>query len=258
MKLNVLLALRSPESSRFNQNVGTQLSNFKKDLYDGEVKTFDPMEGFEAKSSDIINKRVASTVNEQFEWFLKEALKYINTTITIESANGEGAHKVPLEFEGKTYGPYPATVLLRLHGIIADDKFNQMLCAVPTRDDKVAWEPANEDEQYKKRGIVQTVKQSGEKRETETHEEILKDPNIDPQHIPSGYRAMTTRVSKSVKSGNYTHQKFSGAWSPTQKAELIARRSALLDALTAALQKVNDREVEEVKMDELFNHLIFG
>ena len=259
-KLNVLLALRQKLANRYNQMVGDYTSFFKnkQGAFRGTLKTHAPLEGYPVDLTKVANERVVTTVKEKMDWFINEALEYYNTALTIEASNGEGAPAVPLEFDGKTYGPYPATVLLRMRGIFESDKFAQMLGLIPVREATRVWVEADEDEDYKKRGIVQTERQSGETKTTETHEEILKDPNLDPQHLPSNYRAQVTKVSSTIKTGDYTTQFFSGEWTHEKRAALLKRRSELLDSIDIALQKVNDREPKECHINELLTHLIYG
>lgn len=260
MKLNVLLALREKLGNRYSNMVGDYTSFFKnkQGAFRGTLKTHSPLEGYPVDLTKVANERVVTTVKEKMDWFIKEALEYYNTTLSIEATNGENAASVPLEFEGKVYGPYPATVLLRLKDIFADDKFAQMLQQIPVREGNRVWIEADEDEDYKKRGVVQTERQSGETKTTETHQEILKDPNLNPDNIPSNYRATVTNIATTVKTGNYTTQFFSGEWTHEKRAALLKRRSELLDAISIALQKVNDREAKECKIDDLLTHLIFG
>ena len=260
-KLNVLLALREKLANRYAQMVGDYTSFFKnkQGAFQGTLKTHSPLDGYAVDATKVANVRVVTTVNEKMDWWLKEALEYFNIALAIEASNGQDAPMVELVFEGKTYGPFPATVLLRLRGLVENDKFATMLASIPVREETKVWLPIDEDEDYKKRGnIYQTERQEGETRTTETHDEILKDPNIDPQHLPSNYRATTTQVKKTVKTGDYTVQFFSGEWTHQQRANLLKRRSALIDAINIALQKVNDREAVECNVADLFKHLIYG
>lgn len=259
-KLNVLLALREKLANRYAAMVGDYTSFFKnkQGAFSGVLKTHSPLDGYAVDATKVANTRIITTVNEKMDWWLKEALIYFNTALSIEASNGEGAPTVPLIFEGKEYGPFPATVLLRLRGIIESEKFAQMLGAIPVREETRIWYPST-DEDYQKRGnIFETERQEGETRTTETHEEILKDCNLDPQHLPSNYKAVVTQVKKTVKTGDYTTQFFTGEWTHQQRANLLKRRSELLDAINIALQKVNDREATECKVDDLFKHLIYG
>ena len=260
-KLNVLLALREKLANRYSQMVGDYTSFFKnkQGAFQGTLKTHSPLDGYAVDATKVANVRVVTTVNEKMDWWLKEALEYFNTALAIEASNGQDAPTVELVFEGKTYGPFPATVLLRLRGLVENDKFATMLASIPVREETKVWLPIDEDEDYKKRGnIYQTERQEGETRTTETHDEILKDPNIDSQHLPSNYRATTTQVKKTVKTGDYTVQFFTGEWTHQQRANLLKRRSALIDAINIALQKVNDREAIECNVADLFKHLIYG
>ena len=259
-RLNVLLALREKLANRYAAMNGDYISFFKnkQGAFQGVLKTHSPLDGYQVDITKVANQRIVTTVNEKMDWWIKEALEYINVALSIEASNGEGAPTVPLIFEGKTYGPFPATVLLRLRGIIESDKFATMLGVIPVREETKVWLPTT-DEDYQKRGnIFETERQEGETRTTETHQEILKDPNLDPQHLPSNYRAITTDVKKTIKTGDYTAQFFTGEWTHQQRANLLKRRSALIDAINIALQAVNDREATECKVDDLFKHLIYG
>ena len=264
-KLNVLLALRQKLANRYNQMVGDYTSFFKnkQGAFRGTLKTHSPLEGYPVDITKVANERVVTTVKEKMDWFIKEASEYYNVALSIEASNGEGSPTVPLEFDGKTYGPFPATVLLRLRGLISPDNKKEdtlltMFKNIPVREATKVWVEADEDEDYKKRGVVQTERQSGETKTTETHQEILKDPNINPENIPSNYRATVTNVSSTVKTGDYTVQFFSGEWTHEKRAALLKRRSELLDAIDVALQKVNDRDAKECKIDDLLKHLIYG
>jgi len=259
-KLNVLLALREKLANRYANMVGDYTAFFKnkQGAFRGVLRTHSPLEGYAVDPTKVSNERVVTTVNEKMDWWLKEALEYINTALSIEASNGEGATTVPLVFEGKTYGPYPATVLLRLRGIIESDKLAQMLAQIPVREETIIWKPST-DEDYQKRGnIFENERQEGETKTTETHEEILKDPNLDPKALPSNYRAQVTQIKKTVKTGDYTVQFFTGEWTHQQRANLLKRRSELLDAINVALQTVNDRDAVECNVTELFKHLIYG
>lgn len=259
-KVNVLLALRQKTGARFTKMVAEYTAYFKskQGAFKGVLKTHSPLDGYSIDPTKVANERVVTTVNEQMDWFIKGALDYLNITLSIEASNSEGAPSVALEFDGKTYGPYTAAVLLRLRGVLEGDNVLNMFNQIPVREETKVWMPATDDEDYKRRGIVQTERQSGETRTTETHDEILKDVNLDPQHLPSNYSAKVTQIRKTVKTGDYTAQFFSGEWTHEKRANLLKRRSMLLDAIDIALQNVNDREAVECKVDDLLQHLIYG
>lgn len=260
MKLNVLLALREKLANRHAAMIGDYTSFFKnkQGSFRGVLKTHSPLDGYQVDPTKVANERIITTVNEKLDWFLKESSDYLNTTLSIECSNGEGAASIPLVFEEKEYGPFTATVLLRLRGIVENDKFAQMLASIPVREETKVWFPSTDEDYIKRGNIFETERQEGETRTTETHEEILKDPNLDPQHLPSNYRAQVTPVKKTIKTGDYTTQFFTGEWTHQQRANLLKRRSALIDAINIALQQVNDREAVSCNVDDLFKHLIYG
>jgi hypothetical protein len=261
MKVSALLALREQLSGRFNRLVSDYTAFFKnkQGAFTGIFKTYVPVEGFPVDPSKVANERIVTTVNEKMDWFITQALEYINNTLAIELTNGEGAATTYLVFEGEEYGPFPATVLLRLKSIIENDKFHTMLQMIPVREDSKVWLPVTDDDDYINRGnIVQTERFSGETRTTITHVEILKDPNLDPAHLPANYRAETANIPEVIKTGDYTYQQFSGQWTHQQRAALLKRRSDLLDAITVALQKVNDRDQVPCDFRDLLTQLIYG
>ena len=77
----------------------------------------------------------------------------------------------------------------------------------------------------------------------------MKDPNIDPQHMPANYRAQVTVKNRTVKVAETTHQEFTGEWTQHQRAELLRRKSDLLNAITVALKEVNEVEAKEANLD---------
>lgn len=260
MKLNVLLALREKLANRYAAMNGDYTSFFKnkQGAFQGTLKTHNPLDGYSVDATKVANVRVITTVNEKMDWWLKEALEYFNTALSIEASNGQGAPTVPLIFDGVEYGPFPATVLLRLRGIVESEKFAQMLGSIPVREETKVWFSSTDEDYIKRGNIFETERQEGETRTTETHDEILKDPNLDPAHLPSNYRAQVTQVKKTVKTGDYTTQFFTGEWTHQQRANLLKRRSELLDAINISLQAVNDREASECDVTNLFKHLIYG
>ena len=105
MKLNVLLALREKLGKRYAAMIGDYTNFFKnkQGAFQGTLKTHSPLDGYAVDATKVANIRVITTVNEKMDWWLREALEYINTALTIEASNGEGAPTVPLVFEGKEY-----------------------------------------------------------------------------------------------------------------------------------------------------------
>ena len=123
-----------------------------------------------------------------------------------------------------------------------------MYSSIPVRSDAEVWNPSD-DPDYTGRNVFETELVKGVAKTTETEEVILKDPNLDPQHLPSNYNAKVTTKRKIAEIGDYTMQKFSGEWNHRQRAELLRRRSVLLEAVIKALKEVNDVQAAEPNLD---------
>ena len=121
-----------------------------------------------------------------------------------------------------------------------------MYNTIPVRSDSQIWQEADE---YKGRRVYCNPMLSGVTRTTESEEMILRDPNLDPAHLPANYNAKTTIKKKTIEIGDYTVQNFSGEWTQTEKAKLLDRKSRLLGAVIAALKEVNDVDATPSNLD---------
>ena len=119
---------------------------------------------------------------------------------------------------------------------------------IPVRSDAKIYEECK-DAEYENMEVFQTPILKSDERTTEKEEIILKDPNIDPQHIPANYRAQVTVKNRTIKVAETTHQEFTGEWTQRQRAELLRRKSNLLNAITVALKEVNEVEAKESNLD---------
>jgi hypothetical protein len=119
-----------------------------------------------------------------------------------------------------------------------------MYANVPVRSDSEVWLEGT-DAEYQGRDVHETEMLKGVTRTTESEEVILKDPNLDP----ANYNAKVTVKKKTVETGDYTLQKFTGAWTQRQRAELLQRRSKILAAVIEALKVVNDNEAQSPNLN---------
>ena len=249
--MNTLLAMAEHSAATFRKELNDYVSIFKnkQGFFKGVKNTFVPRDGFPDEPSKQGVTMVQSTVDEQFDWFIKHiASKYLTEQFAIEATNSQGAPKVELIVDGKSFGCLTALELMRLKSILTDGAFDEMLKNIPVRSDSEVWTKSNCPE-YTNREVYETQMLKGVTRTTEKHEEILKDPNIDPEHIPSAYRAQVSVKNITVETGDYTSQKFSGEWTQTQKAALLDRKSALLGSVIAALKEVNAMESADTNLD---------
>lgn len=248
--MNTLLAKVDQSQAVFNKEMTAYAVLFKnkQGMFRGERKTYAPREGYPEDPTKQGTTAVQSTVNEQLDWFTdKVAVNYLNEQFAVEATNSLGAKKVPLVVDGINFGELTALDLMRLKSILTSAPLNTMYETLPVRSDSEVWTKADGD--YAGCEVFCTPMLKGVTRTTESDEVILKDPNLDPAHLPANYNAKTTVKKKTVEIGDYTMQKFSGEWTQTQKAQLLDRKSRLLNAVIAALKEVNDVEAAQSNLD---------
>lgn len=259
--MNTLLAKVEHGAASFNRMVGDYFAFFKnkQGMFEGIKKTFKPREGYQEDARYMGTTKVATTVDEKLQWFEENAVPYLKNLFSIESTNSKGAKKVELKVGNVSFGFLTALDLMRLKTVLTKKEWEEMYNNIPVRSDAEVWEPCTDGE-YAGREIFQTPMQTGVTRTTESEEIILKDPNLDPAKLPANYNAKTTIKKRTVETGDYTLQKFTGAWTQRQRAELLRRRSQLLAAVIEALKEVNDVESEDPNLDVegMINFLHYG
>lgn len=245
-----MLAKVEHGTSSFNRMVGDYFAFFKgkQGAFAGIKKTHVPREGYIEDKSCIANTKVITTVGEKLDWFEQQAIPFLRDLFSVEATNSKGAKKVELVVDGVSFGYPTALDLMRLKTLLTKKEWVDMYENIPVRSDAEVWEECT-DPEYAGREIFQTPMVKGITRTTESEEVILKDPNINPEKLPANYNARTTIKKKTVETGDYTLQNFTGAWTQRQKAELLRRRSQLLAAVIEALKEVNDTESERPNLD---------
>lgn len=261
IKLNTLLAKVEHGTSSFNRMIGDYAAFFKskQGMFEGVKKTFKPRDGYAEDARYMGNTKVATTVEEKLEWFEENAVPYLNELFAIEATNSAGAPRVELVVDGMSFGKLTALDLMRLKTILTSKQLEEMYANIPVRSDSEVWVEGT-DAEYEGRDIYETEMLKGITRTTESEEVILKDPNLDPAKLPANYNAKVTVKKRTVETGDYTLQKFTGAWTQRQRAELLRRRSSILAAVIEALKVVNDNVAENPNLDanKLINYLHHG
>lgn len=259
--MNTMLAKVEHGTGSFNRLVGDYFSFFKtkQGAFAGIKKTFVPRDGYMEDSRYMGNTKVITTVGEKLDWFEKQAVPYLKDLFSVEATNSHGAKTVELVVDGISFGHLTALDLMRLKTVLTKKELVDMYENIPVRSDAEVWEDCTDDE-YEGREIFQTPMAKGITRTTETEEVILKDPNLDPQKLPANYNARVTQKKKTVETGDYTMQNFTGAWTQRQRAELLRRRSTILAAVVEALKEVNDVEADRPNLDvkHLFDFIHYG
>ena len=261
LTVNTQLSKSELSGASFNKMVSDYDGFFSKSqgAFKGIKKTFSPRDGFEVDPNYTTNTKVVTTVNEKFDWFNQGFKEYLDTLMSVEATNSNGAERIELVVDGVSFGNLTALELMRLRGILTSKTLDNMYNKIPVREDSVVWKPTTDGE-YVGRDIFETEILTGQTRTGESEEVILKDPNIDPQHLPSNYNAKTTTKRRQVVTGDYTVQKFTGEWTHAQRANLLRRKSQLIQAITVALKEINSIEARETNLDvdKMISFLTYG
>lgn len=248
--MNTLLAKQENTKGK----MGSYLSRTTKDLqnvsrFRGQKKTYEPLPDMPDDQSMRANVPVAVTVDEQLSEIQNGVLKqWLEETFAIEATNSLGAKRVPLIVDGNYFGELSAIELLRLKSFLTTEGIKNMFSSIPVRQDDRIWN-VSENPDFNGRSIFETEMLKGTKKTSETFEEILQDPNVDKNNLPSSYRPAVTKRLRTYEQGRYTVQDFSGEWSRKQKADLLERVDKLLDAVVAAMKDVNDVVAEKSNLD---------
>ena len=258
IKLNVLLAKTDHLASSFKKCLVDYLGFFKKEQgqFKGDKKTYTPKDGTIDEPSKRGTKNVVTTVDEKLLWLKETNSEYIDALFSQEATNASGKPKAALIVDGIDFGTYSSLELLRLKSIIEDGKVEEMYAAIPVRNDDEEW-IATTDDSYLNRAIFESPKEAGTAKSMMKESYILPDPNLSSLKDSGSYKPVIGTKDTIIELGEYTRQKFTGEWSHRQRAELLRRRSILLNSVIAALKTANDVEVvsSEMTAEKLFNYL---
>lgn len=261
MKLNVLLAKTDHLASSFRKSIDDYLSYFKNKQTDfrGEKKTYEPRLGSIDIPGKRENKLIVTTVDEKLEWLEENSKDYIDALFSLEASNASGIAKAKLEVDGVNFGELSSLELLRLKSILENGNLEQMYSNIPVRSDSEIWNTTN-NEMYEGRFVFETPKISGVEKSTEKESYILPDPNIKELKEGGHYTPQIATKNTVIELGDYSHQRFSGEWSHRQRAELLKRRTKLLNAVIEALKISNEVEAinSSITSEKLFNYLHKG
>jgi len=262
MKLNILLAVTDALRIKYKNMVNDYTKFFK----DSGGAFIGAKHTYEAKPDTIDDparrgiKRVVTTVDEKFDYFIAESKEFIDALFAQERTNAMGFANADLVVDGVVWGNFSSLELLRLKSLIeASDLGNleQMLSRIPVRKEDVNWHECTEPE-YEERAIFQSPLVTGTAKTTIKEQYILADPNVQSGNAKT-YTPQIGIKTTTQELGDYTTQTFSGEWTHKQRALTLKRRNTLLLAVTKALKECNEVEAAISGMDaeRIFNYL-FG
>lgn len=263
MKLNILLALTDQLRVKYKNMVADYSKFFSKSQgsFKGDKRTYTPREGIIDDPGKKGIVRVATTVDEKIDYFIKESAEFIDALFSQEKTNALGVAKATLKVDGKEWGEFTSLELLRLKSILESSdlgNLESLLSNIPVRSDSEVWNESS-DPDYEERAIFETEKIVGVAKTTIKEEFILEDPNL--KNIKGeGYKPVTSTKDKLLELGDYTRQNFSGEWSHQQRALALKRRGQLLSAIIVALKEANECDAvkSELTGEKIFNFIFRG
>lgn len=260
MKLNALLAKTDSLASGYRSMIDDFSKFFSKSqgAFLGMRKTYVPKEGTMDDPSMRSVVLVQTTVGEKFDWLKQNAKDYLDSLFSQERTNASGSATAELVVEGVSWGTFTSLELLRLKGVVEDNKLYTMFLNVPVRSDSEQWSLCNNEQYPSSRGIMESPIIKGVNKTTEKESYILPDPNVSADS--AAYKPQVALKNTTVELGDYTSQKYSGEMSQRERAEILRRRTTLITAVTVALKECNEVEVVESSLtsDRIFGYLLAG
>lgn len=261
LKLSVLLAKTDHLANQFRTNIRDYISFFKdkQGAFRGERKTYEAKPGTIDQPGKRGNKLVQTTVPEKLKYFVETNAEYVDSLFAQEATNAAGHARADLIVEGKNFGNYSSLELLRLKSLLENGEFEQMYSLIPVRSDEEEWAPTTQ-EMYKDRDIMEGRQLMGVEKSIIKEQFILSDPNVNQLKDSSSYKAQIGQRDTVVELGDYSFQKFTGEFSHRQRAEILRRRSKMLNAVIEALKNANDIAAVSSNMSaaKLFGYLHEG
>lgn len=258
MKLNVLLAKLEQGASQFKALLRDYTTFFKKepDNFRGVKNTYEPRPDTVDLPSERKLIAVVATVDEKFDYFTNMVKSYISEMFNCEATNASGTARADLVVDGNVIANLSSLELLKLKSFLENPQLQEMFQNIPVRKDSEIWEPCTE-EMYAGRAIMQSPLLKGTKKSITKTQYILEDPNVQKLGNATHYQPQIAVKDTVMELGDYTMQRFSGEWTPRQRALALQRRSTLLSATIAALKVANEVEAVKSNLDSewLLNYL---
>jgi hypothetical protein len=257
IKLNVLLAKTDHLASQFKAMIRDYSLYFHKgDGFKGVKNTYEPLPGTQDYPSERKHVLVTTTVDEKLKYFVETSTEYLQAKFNQEATNASGTPRAKLVVGGVIWGEFSSLELLALKSMLENKELDLMYQTIPVFSDAEEW-GACTVEAYTGRAIVQSPLVTGYKKTLDKESYILPDPNVHLLKDTAKYTPMVAEKTTTRDLGQFSFQKFSGEWSPRKRAELLRRKTALLNAVIEALKIANEAAVTEsdLKVANIFVYL---
>ena len=244
-KLHELLAVEQDRKHKANQMLGETKNVFtkKSPYFDGMVKRYIALEENSEEIPDE-RKQMVTTVKDKLNEAIEVIIKGMDAHISKEETNASNVAKADLIVDGVNLGTFSAMALLGLEGHL--NKLHTLYKDIPILDPTKRW---IFDEQQ---GVYRT--------EPEVKFRAVKRPKVIVKYeATEKHPAQTELLYLDFQVGKYETIYTSGRITTTQKAQLMKRINALLEAVKTARSKANNVDVNNIKVGQkLFDFIHNG
>jgi len=208
----------------------------------GQTRRYNPLdENGETFAPEITE--LATTVDKELGTALKAFGDWLDVAVQKELTNGKTEADVVIG-EQVVLPKMSAPALLNLEGKLA--RLRKLYEAIPTNDPTERWDYNPQEGVY-----------TSEPKDSYRAKKITRGIELSP--ATKEHPAQVQAVNEDIRVGVWTTTKRSGMYTPTKKAEVLARIDALIRAVKSARQRANDAETVSVKVAErLFRYISSG
>jgi hypothetical protein len=225
-KLHELLAVEPDLKGAAEKILAETINTFSKKSghFQAQVRRYQATEeGVESFPDD--NQEMVTTVPKKLEWTQKVVAKYLDAVAAKEISNTVASAVIEIDGKPLIDTPLPATLLLALEGRLK--QVREVYHAIPTLDPGEQWVWDEKTRTYE----GAPAKSFRTKKVMKNH---VKAPATDK------HPAQVEVYTEDVQVGSWTTKKWSGALTPSEKADLLERVDDLIQAVKRASQRAND------------------
>lgn len=232
-QLHEVLAVLPSCKSTAQKAAGATMQMFKtkKEHFAGLLKTYEPVaedgETLPAESSPLV-----MTVGERLRVFAQRYAPWLDAELQISATNQRAC--ADLDVEGFNLPGVPATFLLQLDKRLSD--LRGIYDEIPTLDPKHEWTTSTRGH-----GVSDANPEERNRSEKRPVHRIVAQATKE-------HPAQIAAWNEDKLIGKWTTQRWSGAISPKEKYELLARIDTLQKAVKRALSAANKQEHETARI----------
>jgi len=240
-KLNQILATeKSIKTAAYNEINKLDKANQKRDLYEGFVKTYKPLDD-DGQHEPTQMKKVQMKAKEVITGALKQFTKKIDVTATKDFTNCEATANVVVG-DQTILENAPVTFLLFLEKELRD--LRTFCDRIPTLDPSENW--TFDDEQ----GLYKTVPSNTHRTQKKQRPITLAEPTVE-------HPAQAQLITEDIVIGTWTNTRMSGAMRVPEQQEIIDRIDEVLNAVKYAREQANTTTVQKKEIAEAVFGFIF-